>query len=124
MNDIIAQVVAALITIESNGNPSAISDNGKAVGILQMWPCAVHEANRRELVEARRQKRQPRTWTMKDRYSPAACRAMAAVTLRAHWRRGVTDPVELGCRWRNPYSECPEWYQERVKKALHGEVMR
>jgi hypothetical protein len=118
MNDIIAQVVAALITIESNGNPAAIGDNGRAVGVLQMWPVAVTEANRLEAMEARRMKRQARTWTNADRAVPERAVAMAWVTLRAHWARGVTDPVELGCRWRNPYSECPGWYRAKVRKEM------
>jgi hypothetical protein len=118
MNEIIAQVVSALIAIESGNNASAIGDSGKAVGVLQMWPCAVHEANRLEKVEARRAKRPARTWTLADRRNPERSVAMAWVTLRAHYARGVEDPVELGCRWRNPYSECPEWYREKVRKAL------
>jgi hypothetical protein len=118
MNAIIAQVVAALIAVESNGNSSAIGDGGRAVGVLQMWECAVAEANRLEAIEARREKRQARTWTLSDRRVPERAVAMAWVTLRAHYRRGVTDPVELGCRWRNPYSECPAWYRAKVRKEL------
>ena len=118
MNNIIAQVVAALITIESNGRATAISDGGRAVGVLQMWPCAVAEANRLEKIEARREKRPARTWTIKDRAVPERAVEMAWVTLRAHYRRGVTDPVELGCKWRNPHSDCPEWYRAKVRKEL------
>jgi hypothetical protein len=118
MNNIIAQVVAALITIESHGNAAAVGDGGRAVGVLQMWPCAVAEANRLEKIEARREKRPARTWTLADRAVPERAVEMAWVALRAHYRRGVTDPVELGCKWRNPHSDCPEWYRAKVRKEL------
>jgi len=38
--------ITILIAIESSGDPSAIGDGGKAVGILQMHQIAVREANR------------------------------------------------------------------------------
>lgn len=38
--------VEALIQQESSGNPTAVGDNGKAVGCLQFWPIMVAEANR------------------------------------------------------------------------------
>ena len=118
MNDIIAQVVAALITIESNGRAAAVGDGGRAVGVLQMWPVAVAEANRLEAIEARRENRTARKWTLKDRAIPERAVDMAWVTLRSHYRSGVTDPIELGCKWRNPHSECPEWYRAKVRKEL------
>lgn len=36
----------ALIHTESKGNPNAVGDSGKAVGVLQIWPIMVKEANR------------------------------------------------------------------------------
>ncbi len=39
-------LIAAIIHVESRGNDSAVGDNGKAVGCLQIHPIAVREANR------------------------------------------------------------------------------
>jgi hypothetical protein len=109
MTNTIAIVIAALIRIESAGDPGAVGDGGRAVGVLQMWPCAVAEANRL----AGRQ-----LWTLDDRWNQQLSRAMCKVTLEWHYKRGVTDPVELACRWRNPYSNCPEWYAAKVRRSL------
>ena len=120
----IKEVIIALIAVESGGNPDAVGDGGRAVGILQMWPIAVAEANRLEGIEARREGRPVRTWTLGDRKCPKKSRDMAYVTLRWHYRRGVTDPVALGGRWRNPGGNAPSWYLERVRNALETEQQR
>lgn len=39
------KLINALITVESNGNASAIGDNGKAVGVLQIWPSVIKDVN-------------------------------------------------------------------------------
>ena len=109
MTNTIAIVMAALIRIESAGDPGAVGDGGRAVGVLQMWPCAVAEANRiagREL------------WTLDDRWNQQLSRAMCKVTLEWHYKRGVTDPVELACRWRNPRGNVPEWHKAKIRKAV------
>ena len=108
-NQLISAVIAALIRIESGGDPGAVGDGGRAVGVLQMWPCAVAEANRL----AGRQ-----LWTLDDRRNPQLSRAMAWTILEHHYRRGNTDSVALASRWRNPYSRCPEWYAAKVRRAL------
>ena len=95
MTNLIASVIAALCVVETNGDPSAIGDGGKAVGVLQMWPIAAAEANRLEGIEARRERRPARTWTLADRLDPQASREMCAVTLRWHFRRGVTDRMSI-----------------------------
>jgi hypothetical protein len=118
MQAVIAQVVAALICVESGGRADAVGDGGRAAGILQMWPVAVAEANRVEAIVARREGRPARKWGPKDRLNPAASQEMCAVLLRWHYRRGVTDPVALGCRWRNPGGDAPGWYARKVRDAL------
>ena len=85
MTNTIAIVIAALIRIESGGDPGAVGDCGRAVGVLQMWPCAVQEANRL----AGRQ-----LWTLDDRRNPQLSRAMAW-TILEHYRRTYAAP------WRN-----------------------
>lgn len=39
------RLINALITVESNGNVSAIGDNGNAVGVLQIWPSVIKDVN-------------------------------------------------------------------------------
>lgn len=39
-------LISAISTIESNNNPRAVGDNGRAIGILQIHPVMVKEANR------------------------------------------------------------------------------
>ena len=39
-------VLSKIIQIESEGNPNAVGDNGKAIGLLQIWPIMVDEINR------------------------------------------------------------------------------
>jgi len=118
VTNLITLVISALIAIESGGRADAVGDGGLAVGILQMWPIAVREAVRLEAIEARREGRQARTWTEADRLDPQASREMAEVTLRHHYRRGVTDPVQLAGRWRNPNGDAPEWYLRKARKEL------
>lgn len=109
MSNIIAIAIAALIQVESAGNPAATGDGGRAVGILQMWPVAVAEANR--LAGTAR-------WIPDDRRCPLASIEMARTILAFHYRRGATDPVELAARWRNPYSPAPQWYMRRLAAAI------
>ncbi len=118
MTNIIIGVVAALIQIESCGNDAAVGDNGRAVGCLQLWPIAVAEANRVEAIAARSQGRTPTVWSVDDRTNRQASVAMAFATLRWHYLRGVTDPIELGARWRNPKGDAPEWYVNKLRKQL------
>ena len=54
-------LVEAVIQVESRGNDSAVGDNGKAVGCLQIHPIVVREVNR--LVS--------KHYTLDDRYSRA-----------------------------------------------------
>ncbi len=56
--------VDAVIYVESRGNDSAVGDNGKAVGCLQMHPIMVREVNR-----ILTKYDVPTTYTLEDRYS-------------------------------------------------------
>jgi soluble lytic murein transglycosylase-like protein len=109
VNALVSLVITALISVESAGDANAIGDAGRAVGLLQIWPVTVAEANRllgREV------------FTLADRANPSASVAMARVVLGHHARRGISDPLELAARWRNPYSECPAWYTRKIEGAL------
>ena len=119
MTNIIAMALAAVLAVESqNGADKRTGDGGRAVGAFQMWPVAVQEANRIESIMARREGRRPRKWRVCERSSVDAAREMCEVTMVWHYRRGVTDPVALACKWRNPYSRCPEWHRRKIEKAV------
>ena len=119
MNSVVSIAVAAVLSVESGNNPAVKDgDGGRAVGVAQMWPVAVAEANRLEAMHAKREGRTPRRWTLRDRRNPTASRAMVVATLAAHYRWGVTDPVDLACRWRNPNTQAPEWHRRKIKAAI------
>ena len=140
MTNLVAMVIACLIQVESSGNVNPVGDFAekvildipsesckgyrlmlrypRAVGPLQMWEVSVDEANRLEGLAARREGRQPRTWKPVDRTSLRASVDMATVILTFHYKRGAVDPVELGGKWRNPFSVCPKFYLDRVRKEL------
>ena len=118
MTNLILSVISALCIIESANRSGAIGDGGRAVGILQMWPIAVAEANRIENRASRLEGRRPTAWVCADRTDPEQSKAMAFTTLKFHYERGCTNAIDLGCRWRNPYSRCPEWYREKLRRCL------
>jgi hypothetical protein len=121
MTNIIAAVIAAILTVETGGEAdpaNAVGDSGRAVGAFQVHEIAVREANRLEGIEARREGRKARVWTYSDRYDPVKSREMAEVTLRWHYRRGVTCPVELGARWNRPDGSARQGYKDRIRQAL------
>ena len=119
MSNVIAIAMAAVLAVESqNGADKRAGDGGRAVGAFQTWPVAVREANRIESIMARREGRTARKWRVSDRSSFGRSRDMCEVTLRWHYRRGVADPVALACKWRNPYSACPEWHRRKIEKAV------
>ena len=123
MIDIITLVLCALLQVETSGGTNIHdSDGGRAVGPYQMWTVAVDEANRIEAIYARRFGRKARKWSHNDRRDPALSREMCELTLMWHFKRGVTDPVLLGCRWRNPYSDIQELYRTKIKKALEKKL--
>lgn len=117
--DILTLVLAALLWVEtSNGTNVRPGDNGRAIGPYQMWRVAVDEANRIERMYADKYGRTPRTWRYSDRKDPVKSREMCEVTLIWHYQRGHRDPVELACRWRNPYSRTQVAYKQKVRRAI------
>lgn len=121
MTNMISIIVGILISIESSGGVDVRQgDGGQAAGALQMWRCAVDEANRIERIYARRFDRPARRWSYGDRHCTAASIQMCELTLMWHYRRGTTDPVELACRWRNPYSRTSPSYRRKVKERMEA----
>ncbi len=54
-------LVNACVAVESEGNPNAVGDNGRAVGILQIWKITIDDVNRILGYQA---------YSYDDRYSP------------------------------------------------------
>ena len=109
-NTIVLLAAALCLAVETGGRADAVGDGGRAVSAYQMWPCAVREANRivgREL------------WTTEDRRNPQLSRAMCLATLQHHYNRGVTNVIDLACRWRNPYSTAPDWHRRKLESVYH-----
>lgn len=46
MNTALALLFSAIVAVESNGNPNAVGDNGRAVGPAQIWEITVRDVNR------------------------------------------------------------------------------
>ena len=119
MSNVIAMALAACLSVESsNGIDTRIGDGGRAVGVLQVHPVAVREANRVERIMARRQGRVAKKWTLADRRCPVNSAEMCRATLEWHYRRGVKCPVELACKWRNQYSRCPSWHRAKIEREI------
>lgn len=70
-NIITAALLAAMAQVESGGNPRAIGDGGKAVGILQIHRCVVLDVNRIHGTN----------YTHHDAYDPHKAQAMAFLYL-------------------------------------------
>ena len=75
MKALIALLVPLLVAVESGGNPSAIGDNGKAVGILQLHEIYVRDVNRIWGTQ----------YTPEDRYN---ARKSAEITILYLWHYG------------------------------------
>ena len=111
MTNSIALAIAILASIEAGGRLDAVGDGGRAVGILQMWPVCVQEANR--LVGKKR-------WTNEDRKTAKGSYEMAEIILTSHLKRRKPPEnlVELCARWRNPSGDAPQWYKKRIEKEI------
>jgi len=123
MTDIIALVVVTILSVESSGGKDVRDgDDGRAVGPYQMWTIAVDEANRIENTYARASQRAPRVWSYADRADPVASREMCELTMIWHYRRGITDPVDLACRWNRPDGGLNVAYRKKIKQSIEKEI--
>lgn len=68
------RLIDALVRVESNGNPRAVGDNGKALGVLQIWDVVIKDVNR---VTGSR-------YVHADAFDPAKARAICRAYL-AHY---------------------------------------
>lgn len=65
------RLIDALVKVESNGDPRAIGDNGKAYGCLQIWSVVVEDVNQVSRVK----------YTHADAFDPAKARAICRAYL-------------------------------------------
>ncbi|HUU94055.1 MAG TPA: hypothetical protein VM238_22920 [Phycisphaerae bacterium] len=101
----------AVCRVESGGDPRAVGDGGRAVGIAQIHRIMVDDCNR-IVGEAR--------WTHADRLSPVKSREMFRLfCLRYHGRGG---PEQWARAWnggpRGPYKACTAGYWGKVRSAM------
>lgn len=101
----------ALACVESGGNPKAVGDNGRAIGLMQVWDIYWREANR--II------RYP-VFCADDRWDPEAAREMARIVLgywgRWHQRKGrKIGYAELCSLHRHP---CAAWRPKNMNSKL------
>lgn len=75
------QLIDALVKVESNGNPNAIGDNGRAIGILQIWKIVVDDVNRFSNVK----------YAYDDRYDEVKSREMCKKYLIHYGGKNATN---------------------------------
>jgi len=106
-------LITILIAIESGGDPTAIGDNGKAHGVLQIHKVMVRECNRIAGYDK---------WTYADRMNPAKSIEMCSV-FHAHQKRkhpGATDQRLLES-WNSGSIRRPATKSYKKKVALYLE---
>jgi len=79
LETMIALLLPILAAVESSNNPSAIGDNSRAVGILQIWPIMVKDVNRIS----------GKAYTLQDRYSKVKSYEMATIYLKHYGKPNV-----------------------------------
>jgi hypothetical protein len=73
----------AVCTVESNGNPLAVGDGGRAAGIAQIWAITVRDVNRFAGTN----------YTLNDRFDAEKSRQMFRLYTE-HYAKGRSDEVK------------------------------
>lgn len=106
------RVLKAIATVESNGNPRAVS--GDQVGLLQIRPILVKDCNR--ILEKRGSSKR---YSLRDRYNPVKSREMF-ILYQSHYN--PKGNVERAIRLWNGGSgysvRGTQGYYQKVKKAM------
>lgn len=107
-----ALLLAALIAVESAGNPHAVGDGGHAVGVLQIHPAVVQDVNR--IASA--------GFTLADRRNPAKAQEIARIYL-SHY----VTPQRLGrAPTAEDYARCwnggPDGWRKRATVPYWAKV--
>jgi len=79
MGNIKENLISSIAKVESSNNPTAVGDGGKAVGLLQIWPCVLDDVNR---VYGKR-------YTLADRLDPVKSREICRLYLE-HYGKNYT----------------------------------
>ena len=106
-------LIDILCTIESNNDVNAVGDGGRAIGVLQIWPIYVRDANR--ILKLRKSKVH---YVLADRWDRAKSRAMARVVIThyADTMEGMARTHNGGANGRkNPKTKK---YWRKIKKYL------
>lgn len=97
----------SICKVESNNNPNAVGDNGKAVGIVQIHPIMVDDVNR--IIGSRR-------YSLADRTSVTKSREMFEIYIN-HYGKGLSDSDKARI-WnggpRGHRKECTKAYALKV----------
>lgn len=105
-------VIRAIIQVESQGNPKAVS--GKSCGIMQITPICVKECNR--ILQMRKSKKR---YTMNDRFDVEKSKEMFLL-IQSFYNKD--NNVEYAIRaWNggHDYSKkATQKYYEKVKRAM------
>jgi len=103
-----ADLWQAICKVESNNNPMAIGDGGKAVGIAQIWPITVRDCNRIAKTN----------YTLEDRYDPIKSREMFVIYTE-HYAKGKSDETKARIWNAGPKrAYLADKYWTKVKAAL------
>ncbi len=76
--DSFEKMLDAIAIVESGNNPNAVNDNGKAIGVYQIWPIYVDDANR---IAKKR-------YTYEDRKCPVKSREIVRIVLK-HYGKDI-----------------------------------
>lgn len=110
-----ARVLPAIEQVESGGRSDAVGDDGKAVGILQIHPVTVEDANR-----IARLRKLNVSFTLADRTDAVKSRAMFRI-VSDHYSLGKGDEV-VARRWnggpKGETKEATQQYWSKVKNAM------
>ena len=118
-------LIDALIAVESRGNASAIGDNGKAFGMLQIHAVMVQDANRIART----------SYTHREMFDPAKARAVAEIIL-GHYARHIERTTGVpatdeqlarvwnggGSAWKKPQAAAKEKNLERYWRKVSKEI--
>ena len=117
--DVSYDLVRAIEQVESNGNPSAVGDNGRAIGCLQIWKVVVDDCNRIEGCKR---------WSYADRWSRTRSFQMARIYLEhyGNWYEKKyhkqATPEVLARMWNGGAygwkKKSTEKYWKKVKKEM------
>jgi len=104
--------IMALIMVESGGDPNAIGDKGKAVGILQIHSIVVKDVNRIYKTK----------YTDKDRYDQDKSTQICELYLRHYASTKRLGRVATNEDMAKCWNSGPNWFNKSTKVKARQEV--